>query len=65
MPREAPSHASSLAVESAPRKAVVFDNVSLAFEENQVLEGVSFYLEHRQLRYPAPSPSEYVREYLS
>ena len=50
MPPEAPSHASSLAVESAPRKAVVFDNVSLAFEANRVLEGVSFHLEHGETK---------------
>ncbi len=42
---EAPSYAGSLAVEPAPQKVIVFDNVSLAFEENQVLEGVSFHLE--------------------
>ena len=42
---EAPSYAGSLAVEPAPQKIIVFDNVSLAFEENRVLEGVSFHLE--------------------
>ena len=42
---EAPSYAGSLAVEPAPQRIVVFDNVSLAFEENRVLEGVSFHLE--------------------
>jgi phospholipid/cholesterol/gamma-HCH transport system ATP-binding protein len=47
---EAPSHAGSLAVEPAPRKIIAFDNVSLAFEENRVLEGVSFHLEHGETK---------------
>ncbi|MGC2322752.1 MAG: ATP-binding cassette domain-containing protein [Terriglobales bacterium] len=47
---EAPSHAGSLAVEPAPQKIIVFDNVSLAFEENRVLEGVSFHLEHGETK---------------
>jgi phospholipid/cholesterol/gamma-HCH transport system ATP-binding protein len=42
---EAPSQAGSLAVEPAPPGIIVFDNVSLAFGENRVLEGVSFHLE--------------------
>jgi phospholipid/cholesterol/gamma-HCH transport system ATP-binding protein len=42
---EAPSYAGSLAVEPAPQKIIVFDNVSLAFGENRVLEDVSFHLE--------------------
>jgi phospholipid/cholesterol/gamma-HCH transport system ATP-binding protein len=47
---EAPSHAGSLAVEPAPQKIIAFDNVSLAFEENRVLEGVSFHLEHGETK---------------
>lgn len=47
---EAPSSVSVLAVEPAPQKAIVFDNVSLAFEENRVLEGVSFHLEHGETK---------------
>jgi phospholipid/cholesterol/gamma-HCH transport system ATP-binding protein len=47
---EAPSHTGSLAVEPAPRKIIAFDNVSLAFEENRVLEGVSFHLEHGETK---------------
>jgi len=43
---EAPSAAATLAVEPVPQKIIVFDNVSLTFEENRVLEGVSFQLEH-------------------
>ncbi len=47
---EAPSHAASLALEPAPQKIIVFDNVSLAFEENRVLEGVSFQLEYGETK---------------
>jgi phospholipid/cholesterol/gamma-HCH transport system ATP-binding protein len=47
---EAPSYADALAVEPVPQKIIVFDNVSLAFEENQVLEGVSFHLEHGETK---------------
>ena len=47
---EAPSSAGALAVEPAPQKIIVFDNVSLAFEENRVLEGVSFHLEHGETK---------------
>jgi phospholipid/cholesterol/gamma-HCH transport system ATP-binding protein len=42
---EAPSYAGSLAVEPSPPGVIVFDNVSLAFGENRVLDGVSFHLE--------------------
>lgn len=47
---EAPSHAAFLALEPAPQKIIVFDNVSLAFEENRVLEGVSFQLEYGETK---------------
>jgi len=47
---EAPSSAGLLAVEPAPHAVIVFDNVSLAFEENRVLEGVSFHLEHGETK---------------
>jgi len=47
---EAPSRAGALAVEPAPQKIIVFDDVSLAFEENRVLEGVSFHLEHGETK---------------
>lgn len=47
---EAPSSAGLLAVEPAPQKVIVFDNVSLAFEENRVLEEVSFHLEHGETK---------------
>jgi len=46
----APSSAGSLAVEPVPQQVIVFDNVSLAFEENRVLEGVSFHLEHGETK---------------
>ncbi len=46
----APSSAGALAAEPAPQKIIVFDNVSLAFEENRVLEGVSFHLEHGETK---------------
>jgi len=46
----APSPAGALAVEPVPQKVIVFDNVSLAFEENRVLEGVSFHLEHGETK---------------
>lgn len=47
---EAPSPTGTLAVETAPQKIIVFDDVSLAFEKNQVLEGVSFHLEHGETK---------------
>ena len=47
---EAPSPAGTLAVEPAPQKIIVFDDVSLAFENNRVLEGVSFHLEHGETK---------------
>ena len=47
---EAPSHAGALAVEPAPWEMIIFDNVSLAFEENRVLEGVSFCLTHGETK---------------
>ncbi len=46
----APSSAGALAVEPVQQKIIVFDNVSLAFEENRVLEGVSFHLEHGETK---------------
>jgi len=46
----APSPAGSLAAEPAPQKIIVFDNVSLAFEENRILEGISFHLEHGETK---------------
>jgi len=46
----APSSAGALAAEPAPQKVIVFDNVSLAFEENRVLDGVSFHLEHGETK---------------
>ena len=46
----APSPAGALAVEPVPQKVIVFDNVSLAFEENRVLEDVSFHLEHGETK---------------
>jgi phospholipid/cholesterol/gamma-HCH transport system ATP-binding protein len=42
---EAPSYAGSLAVEPAAPGIIVFENVSLAFGENRVLEDISFHLE--------------------
>ena len=50
MPPEAPSHAGALAVEPAPWEMIILDNVSLAFEENRVLEGVSFRLTHGETK---------------
>ncbi|HYN14358.1 MAG TPA: ATP-binding cassette domain-containing protein [Terriglobales bacterium] len=47
---EAPSSAGLLAVEPAPQKVIVFDNVSLAFEDNRVLDRVSFHLEHGETK---------------
>jgi phospholipid/cholesterol/gamma-HCH transport system ATP-binding protein len=47
---EAPSHAGSLEVAPGSQKIIVFDKVSLAFEENVVLEGVSFHLEHGETK---------------
>ena len=46
----APSSAGLLTVEPVPQKVITFDNVSLAFEENRVLEGVSFHLEHGETK---------------
>lgn len=46
----APSSAGLLTVEPVPQKAITFDNVSLAFEENRVLEGISFHLEHGETK---------------
>ena len=47
---EAPSSSSSLVGEPVPQKIIIFDDVSLAFEENRVLEGVSFHLEHGETK---------------
>ena len=47
---EAPSPAGTLAVEPGPQTIIVFDDVSLAFEKNRVLEGVSFQLEHGETK---------------
>ena len=49
MSTEAPIHAGAL-VEPAPWEMIIFDNVSLAFEENRVLEGVSFRLTHGETK---------------
>ena len=50
MSTEALNHTGSLAVEAAPQKIIVFDNVSLAFEDKRVLEGISFHLEHGETK---------------
>jgi len=47
---EAPSHAGSLVAEPDPQKIITFDDVSLAFEENRVLQNVSFHLEHGETK---------------
>ncbi|HVP50967.1 MAG TPA: ATP-binding cassette domain-containing protein [Terriglobales bacterium] len=47
---EAPSHAGAPVVEPAPWEMIIFDNVSLAFEQNRVLEGVSFRLTHGETK---------------
>ncbi len=47
---EAPSQAGALVAEAAPQKAIVFEDVSLAFAENRVLEGVSFRLDHGETK---------------
>jgi len=49
MSTEASIHASA-PVEPAPWEMIIFDNVSLAFEENRVLEGVSFRLTHGETK---------------
>jgi len=49
MSTEAPIHAGA-PVEPAPWEMIIFDNVSLAFEENRVLEGVSFRLTHGETK---------------
>jgi len=46
----APSPVGSLAVGHVPQKVIIFDNVSLAFEENRVLDKVSFHLEHGETK---------------
>jgi len=50
MPTQAPSQSRALAVEPAPWEMIVFDNVSLAFEENRVLDGISFRLAHGETK---------------
>ena len=50
MPTQAPSPSRALAVEPAPWEMIVFDDVSLAFEENRVLEGISFRLAHGETK---------------
>ena len=47
---EAPSQAGALVAAAAPQKAIVFEGVSLSFEENRVLEGVSFQLDHGETK---------------
>ena len=47
---EAPSQAGTLLAEPSPQKVIVFDNVSLAFEEHRVLEGISFHLDHGETK---------------
>jgi len=49
MSTEAPIHAGAV-IEPAPWEMIIFDNVSLAFEENRVLEGVSFRLTHGETK---------------
>jgi len=46
----APSSAGALAVGQVPQKVIIFENVSLAFEENRVLDQVSFHLEHGETK---------------
>ena len=46
----APSPVGSLAVGHVPQKVITFENVSLAFEENRVLDRVSFHLEHGETK---------------
>jgi phospholipid/cholesterol/gamma-HCH transport system ATP-binding protein len=50
MPAQAPSQSRALAVEPAPWEIIVFDDVSIAFEENRVLDRVSFRLAHGETR---------------
>jgi phospholipid/cholesterol/gamma-HCH transport system ATP-binding protein len=47
---EAPSPAGTLVAEPAPQKIIAFEDVSLAFEENRVMDGVSFHLDHGQTK---------------
>ncbi len=47
---EAPSQTGALVAEAAPQKAIIFEDVSLAFEENRVLGGVSFQLDHGETK---------------
>jgi len=49
MSTEAPIHAGA-PIEPAPWEMIIFDNVSLAFEENRVLEGISFRLTHGETK---------------
>jgi len=46
----APSSAGAPAVGQVPQKVIIFENVSLAFEENRVLDQVSFHLEHGETK---------------
>ena len=46
----APSSAGTLAAEPPAQEIIVFDDVSLAFEQNQVLEGISFRLAHGETK---------------
>jgi phospholipid/cholesterol/gamma-HCH transport system ATP-binding protein len=45
-----PSERPIVAAGESPSEAIVFDNVSLAFEENTVLDGVSFRLPHGETK---------------
>jgi len=50
MPAQAPRPSRPLALEPAPWEMIVFDDVSLAFEENRVLDGISFRLAHGETK---------------
>jgi phospholipid/cholesterol/gamma-HCH transport system ATP-binding protein len=43
---QAPSQAGTLVAEATDQIVIAFENVSLAFEENRILENVSFHLDH-------------------
>jgi phospholipid/cholesterol/gamma-HCH transport system ATP-binding protein len=43
---EAPSSGCVLVTEPVDQRVIIFDNVSLAFEQNRILDNVSFHLDH-------------------
>jgi len=45
-----PIDSRTIALSDSPPPAIVFDNVSIAFEENVVLDGVSFHLPHGETK---------------